>query len=237
MTQNQHTIEPIGVIHTPFKEKFAIPRQPRLVPQATGIIRLGGANNDETCVRGLEQFSHLWLLFLFHQNLEKGWTPAIRPPRLGGNKKVGVFASRATFRPNGIGMSAVALQEIRKSAHGVEVVVSGVDLLDQTPIVDIKPYIPYSDIIEHADGGFAEQPPASGMTVAFSVQASAQCRQLLPHYPDLDVLIENLLLQDPRPAYKQRSDKEQHYGVKLHDLEVRWTVNGQTTLVTEIKRL
>ncbi|MCG6507892.1 tRNA (N6-threonylcarbamoyladenosine(37)-N6)-methyltransferase TrmO, partial [Vibrio parahaemolyticus] len=140
-----HTIEPIAVIESPYKEKFAVPRQPRLVPSATARVKLLGESNCPEAVRGIEQFSHLWLLFLFDQNLQAGWKPTVRPPRLGGNERIGVLASRSTFRPNGIGMSAVELRGVRKQGDQIYLDLGSVDLVDGTPIIDIKPYIPYSD--------------------------------------------------------------------------------------------
>ncbi|MFT4928319.1 MAG: tRNA-Thr(GGU) m(6)t(6)A37 methyltransferase TsaA [Phenylobacterium sp.] len=235
MTSETYSIEPIGILHSPFKEKFAIPRQPRLVPEAIGRLKLVGPYNNEALVRELRQFSHLWLLFMFHQNLDKGWTPTIRPPRLGGNKKVGVLASRSTFRPNGIGLSAVELLDIiHTKKEGVELVLGGVDLLDQTPIIDIKPYLPYSDIITEANGGFATERPAHTMTVSFTSSALVECQQHQQRYPGLQTLIEKLLIEDPRPAYKKGSDKAQSYGVKLYDLNVTWEVVGEHTVVTSI---
>lgn len=137
-----YSIEPIGVIETPYKEKFAVPRQPRLVPTAKARVKLLGAANSPEAVRGLEQFSHVWLLFLFDQNLGAGWKPTVRPPRLGGNERIGVFASRSTFRPNGIGMSAVEVKGVTKQGDQIYLDLGSVDLVDGTPIVDIKPYIP-----------------------------------------------------------------------------------------------
>ena len=234
MKNDTFTIEPIAICHSPFKEKFAIPRQPRLVPEAIGRLQMLPPYDDPSLVRDLEQFSHLWLMFMFHQNLEKGWTPTIRPPRLGGNKRVGVLASRATFRPNGMGMSAVALKGVETTGDKVEVIVSGIDLLDGTPIVDIKPYIPYSDAIDDATGGFADDAPEAGMSVAFSLQARQQCQQFTDRYPDLAVLIEKLLAQDPRPAYRKKDSGEQSYGVRLYDFNVTWQVTGGQTTVTDI---
>jgi tRNA-Thr(GGU) m(6)t(6)A37 methyltransferase TsaA len=234
MTNNDYSVQTIGVLHSPFKEKFAIPRQPRLVKEAIGRLQMLEPFNHEDFVRDLEQFSHLWLLFMFHQNLEKGYTPTIRPPRLGGNKKVGVFASRATYRPNGIGMSAVQLLDIEKTPQGITLVLGGVDLLDQTPIIDIKPYIPYSDIITDANGGFAEEAPDADMTVSFTSDALISCEHFEKQYPQLRVLIEKLLAQDPRPAYKKKREDKQSYGVRLYDLNVSWDVVGGHSVVTGV---
>lgn len=234
MTNTPFNLTTIGLLHSPFKEKFAIPRQPRLVPEAIGRLQMLPPYDNEAFVRELSQFSHLWLLFMFHQNLDKGWTPTIRPPRLGGNKKVGVFASRSTFRPNGIGMSAVKLLDVVDTGSGIELLLGGIDLLDQTPIIDIKPYLPYSDIIPQAHGGFANERPATAMTVSFTTEALTACAQHQQKYPGLQTLIEKLLVEDPRPAYKKGSDKKQSYGVSLYDLNVTWDVVGEHTIVTGV---
>lgn len=235
MANSQITLEPLGFIQTPFKQKFAIPRQPRLVPEAIGKLTLVAPFDNADLFRDIEQFSHVWLLFMFHENLEKGWTPTIRPPRLGGNTRTGVLATRSTFRPNGIGMSAVKLL----SVSGKTITVGGVDLLDGTPIIDVKPYIPYSDIIDNANGGFADEAPQSDMQVVFCAAAIEQITTLTKSakqkYPQLQKLIENLLKQDPRPAYKQQKTGMQEYGVELYDLEVNWQVEGNLTTVISIK--
>lgn len=234
MNNSHFALEPLGFIKTPFKQKFAIPRQPRLVPEAIGELTLIAPFDNPDLFRDIEQFSHVWLLFMFHENLEKGWTPTIRPPRLGGNARTGVLATRSTFRPNGIGMSAVKLL----SVSGKTITVSGVDILDGTPIVDVKPYIPYSDIIDNANGGFADAAPQSDMQVVFCAAAIEQITTLTNcakrKYPQLQKLIENLLKQDPRPAYKQQKAGMQEYGVELYDLEVNWQVEGNLTTVISI---
>ena len=158
----------IGTIDSPYKEKFAIPRQPGIVTAAQGQLRLTGTANNAELVRGLEQFSHIWLLFVFHGTQAQGWKPLVRPPRLGGNKKLGVLATRSTFRPNPIGMSVVKLDRIEQQnlAHNksqVTLHISGLDLLDGTPIIDIKPYVPYADIIEGAEGGYAQEQPIDSL--------------------------------------------------------------------------
>ncbi|MEQ8952563.1 MAG: tRNA (N6-threonylcarbamoyladenosine(37)-N6)-methyltransferase TrmO, partial [Gammaproteobacteria bacterium] len=154
-------IKPIGILHSPYRQKFAIPRQPNLVPEAEGIISFESEYADPNLLRALDQFSHLWLLFLFHETASQGWSATVQPPRLGGKTRVGVFASRSPFRPNPLGMSVV-----RNLGHGMkngrlQLRVGGIDLLDGTPIVDIKPYIPYADAIADAQGGFAAEAPRS----------------------------------------------------------------------------
>ncbi len=228
-----YSIEPIGVIETPYKEKFAVPRQPRLVPEAKARVKLLGAANSPEAVRGLEQFSHVWLLFLFDQNLEAGWKPTVRPPRLGGNERIGVFASRSTFRPNGIGMSAVEVKGVTKQGDQIYLDLGSVDLVDGTPIVDIKPYIPYSDSISEAQGGYADREPEKSQ-VTFSAQALAT----IENRSDTDYVrsvIEQVLAQDPRPAYKKNKPDDKEYAVNLFDLNVKFTATSNLITVTAIE--
>ncbi|WEM42865.1 tRNA (N6-threonylcarbamoyladenosine(37)-N6)-methyltransferase TrmO [Photobacterium sp. DA100] len=228
-----YQIEPIGIVRSPYKEKFAVPRQPGLVPSARSEIVLQGEANALEAVRGLEQFSHLWLLFLFDQNLEAGWRPTVRPPRLGGNERIGVFASRATFRPNGIGMSAVELIGVRQQGSDVIIELGGVDLVDGTPIVDIKPYIPYSDSLPQAHGGFADGEPAT-LPVVFTEQAESQFKgkQLARQR----AVIEEVLAQDPRPAYKKGKADTKEYAVHLFDYNVKFTVINGVVTVTALDK-
>ncbi|ENI4128638.1 tRNA (N6-threonylcarbamoyladenosine(37)-N6)-methyltransferase TrmO [Vibrio fluvialis] len=229
-----HTIEPIAVIESPYKEKFAVPRQPRLVPSATARVKLLGESNCPEAVRGIEQFSHLWLLFLFDQNLQAGWKPTVRPPRLGGNERIGVLASRSTFRPNGIGMSAVELRGVSKQGDQIYLDLGSVDLVDGTPIIDIKPYIPYSDSIADALGGYAEAEPEQ-TEVAFSA-AALETLQRLPDGQVQQAVIGEVLAQDPRPAYKKNKADMKEYAVNLYDLNVKFMVNGNLVTVTAIER-
>ncbi len=228
-----HTIDPIGIIETPYQEKFAVPRQPRLVPAATAKLKLLDDANSPEALRGIEQFSHLWLLFLFDKNLAAGWKPTVRPPRLGGNERVGVFASRSTFRPNGIGMSAVELKGVTKQGDQLYLQLGSVDLVNGTPIIDIKPYLPYSDSIISAQGGYAESEP-SLTSVTFSPSALA----LLNARDDSDTVIaviEQVLAQDPRPAYKKNQVDNKEYAVNLFDLNVKFIVKQQLVTVTTIE--
>ncbi|WP_261816830.1 tRNA (N6-threonylcarbamoyladenosine(37)-N6)-methyltransferase TrmO [Vibrio gallicus] len=230
-----HTIEPIGTIHTPYKEKFAIPRQPNLAPDVITELHLIGEANNEASVRELEQFSHLWLLFLFDQNIEAGWKPTVRPPRLGGNKRVGVFASRSTFRPNAIGMSAVELKSVEIKGGNVVVKLGNVDLVHGTPIIDIKPYIPYSDAIADARAGYAEQSPQT-KPVVFRPQAL----DVLQKSPDSEyrqLALQQILSQDPRPAYKQKQSDNKSYTVQLFDWDVSFEAIEERIEVTTIKPL
>ncbi|SMY38325.1 tRNA (N6-threonylcarbamoyladenosine(37)-N6)-methyltransferase TrmO [Photobacterium andalusiense] len=226
-----YSIEPIGIVHSPYKEKFAVPRQPGLVPSARCEVILHDQANSLDAVRGIEQFSHVWLLFLFDQNLEAGWRPTVRPPRLGGNERIGVFASRATFRPNGIGMSAVKLQGVRHYNGQVIIDIAGADLVDGTPIIDIKPYIPYSDSLPEALGGFASSQPAT-LEVQFAPSA---LQQLVGKHADYyQAVITEVLAQDPRPAYKKGKTDTKLYAVNLFDFNVQFTVAEPIITVVSI---
>ncbi|WP_394127603.1 tRNA (N6-threonylcarbamoyladenosine(37)-N6)-methyltransferase TrmO [Vibrio hepatarius] len=228
-----YSIEPIGFVESPYKEKFAVPRQPRLVTSATSRVRLCGAINCLEAVRGIEQFSHVWLLFLFDQNLEAGWKPTVRPPRLGGNERIGVLASRSTFRPNGIGMSAVELKGVTQQGDQIYLELGNVDLVDQTPIVDIKPYIPYSDSVAGALGGYAELEPETAQVI-FTEQAKEVLEKRKEGMMESKV-IEQVLAQDPRPAYKKNKADNKEYAVNLFDLNVKFTVEGNFVTVTSIE--
>lgn len=210
---------PIAYVESCFKQKFAIPRQPGLAPNARAIIRLTEQFNPDA-VEGLELSSHIWVQFVFHETLEEGWSPRVRPPRLGGNKKTGVFATRSTHRPNPLGLSVVRLDGIDFS-EGVCLRVSGVDLLDGTPVLDIKPYIPYVDCIPEASNLLAASPPEK-LDVQFSGIALQQVTMLQREQnTDLRALIEEILCQDPRPAY-QELDETRTYGVTILDFELKW---------------
>ncbi len=216
----------IAYIKSPYKEKFAIPRQAGLVTAAKGKVILTGKANNIELVRSLEQFSHLWLLFVFHHTQESGWKPLVRPPRLGGNKKTGVFATRSTFRPNPIGMSVVKLDKVEQvnTAHNKQVIlhISGLDLLDKTPLIDIKPYIPYSDSITQANAGFAQHAPENVCKILFSQQAKEELKKFETRDNQLSCFIEQVLTQDPRPAYKQNTEDDKLYGMTLYDFNITW---------------
>ena len=220
-------VTPIGIIHSCFKEKFAAPRQPGLVPAALAQVELHPPYNQADAVAGLEEFSHIWLTFAFHQTAQQGWKPKVRPPRLGGNKKLGVFATRSTFRPNPLGLSLVKLESIDTS-NGVILHVSGADLIDQTPILDIKPYLPWVESIPDAKSGFASDDQVLQLPVRYSEQAQLA----LSSRPELTELIEQVLLHDPRPAYQQ--DPERIYGCNIADINLRWQVGSQLISVIEI---
>lgn len=229
-------VEPIGSVSSPFQQKFAIPRQPGLAPHAYGKLLINKPFGQLEAFSGVDSFSHIWVSFIFHQNQAKGWKPLVRPPRLGGNTKKGVFATRSSFRPNGIGLSVLELLAVKETARGVELEVGGLDLLDGTPIIDIKPYIPYADSIPHATAGFAQEQPEITMAIEFSETAAQFIEQQSSAFPHLRDLIVEVLQQDPRPAYKSNDVDHKLYAVYLYDFNVEWKVSLNKTLVTRITK-
>ncbi len=227
------TFEPIGFIRSPFKEKFGIPRQPGLVPEIRARLELVPPYNRAEAVAELKGYSHIWIQFVFHQILGQKWQPRVRPPRLGGNQRVGVFASRSPFRPNPIGLSVVALEQVVVDGASVVLELSGVDLLDATPVLDIKPYVAYVDSIPGAASGFAPAAPATPLEVRFTSQAEAQLSGRADA-ADLRVLITRLLELDPRPAYAAEDGRV--YGFRLYDFDLRWQVDGDLVQVLELVR-
>lgn len=224
----------IGLIRSCFPEKFGIPRQPGMVPSATARLELLPPFNREEMVRGLEQFSHIWVLFLFHEAMAEGWKPTVRPPWLGGQKRVGVFASRSPHRPNHLGMSAVRLESVVCRGGEIWLELSGIDLLDKTPVVDIKPYVPYSDCLTQATGGYAHG-CLTELPVVFADGPSAFCRTYREETGrDLRTLIEEMIRHDPRPA-SQKGTKI-GFGMLLWDVNIRWTVREDYFLVEECRR-
>lgn len=213
--------QPIGIVHSCFTEKFGIPRQPGLAPSARGQLELLPPYNDPQVLEGLEQCSHLWLQFVFHQPPAPAWKTRVRPPRLGGNKSLGVFATRSPLRPNPIGLSVVRLESIERQGGKLWLELSGLDLLDQTPVLDIKPYVPYTDALPQAHNGFAEAPPEP-LRVVFSARALQQCHSLSQASgQNWESLVRELLQQDPRPQY-QALDPQRVYGMSLKGAELRW---------------
>ena len=216
--------EQIGVIRSPYKEKFAVPRQPGLVKSASGELHLLAPYNQADAVRGLEAFSHLWVIFVFHQTMEGGWRPTVRPPRLGGNARMGVFATRSTFRPNPVGMSLVELRGIRCHKEHVILELGGLDLVDGTPVVDIKPYLPFAESLPDARASYAQNAPQASVDVTFSEDLAEQLPKLEQRYPHLRQFIAEVLAQDPRPAYRKNEEEGKTYAVWLLDFNVRWRV-------------
>ena len=234
----QQAMQPVGIIESCYPDKFGIPRQPGLARHATAILHLLPPFDDPDCVRDIEGFSHLWIHFLFHASPTR-WTPLIRPPRLGGNARTGVFASRSTHRPNRLGQSVVELAGVETAANttpdgeqsgkrnGVRLLLRGHDLLDGTPVMDIKPYLPWVDAVPEARAGYAPAPPPRH-AVAFSAPAE-QTLATRADSATLRALIEEVLAQDPRPAYHaaRPADGKRQYGVRLVDVDVRFTARTQ----------
>ncbi len=231
-----YRFEPIGVVRSCFEEKFGIPRQPGLVPEAEALLELYPPYDRAEAVAGLEAFSHVWLIFVFHgiDSGPRGLT--VRPPRLGGNRRVGVLATRSMFRPNPIGMSAVRLDAIERGADGVRLRLGGVDLLDGTPVLDVKPYLPYADSIPGARAGYADAAPEPLLEVAFADPAEQALRQRSGGEP-LRRLIARVLAFDPRPAYRAADPgaDTRIYGMRLQGAEVRWRVTAGTALVLDVR--
>ncbi len=231
----QVNIQPIGVIHSCFTEKFGIPRQSGMVPSATARLELLPPCNRQEMVRGLEQFSHLWVHFLFHQTVAEGWKPTIRPPWLGGQKRVGVFASRSPHRPNHMGLSAVKLEAIVSEKGSIFLDLSGVDFLDQTPVLDIKPYVPYSDRLESVTCGYAHgmQPEVK---ITFDVEALVFCAGYQQETGrNVAQLIREMIRNDPRPASQKK--RKSCFGMLLWDVNIRWRVDENGVRVEECTRI
>lgn len=214
-------MQPIAYIRSPFAEKFGVPRQGNLAPHVISEIVFEPEFRNEDCVRGLENFSHIWLIWQFHCN-GRDWHPTVRPPRLGGNTRLGVFATRSPFRPNGLGLSVVKLVSIEP---GPVIRVSGADMVDGTPIYDIKPYVPYSDAISDAAAGFTETPWKP---------LRVQLPEKMPTgaTPDWCAALQETLAQDPRPAYQQ--DAQRIYHLILKPFEVHFRVESGCAIVTAI---
>lgn len=233
LTQN---ITPIGYISTPFTEKFGIPRQPAVAEDIEGTIQFTPEYCNPDFLRGIEQFSHLWLIFSFHQHVAHASTPLVRPPRLGGNKKIGVFASRSSFRPNHIGLSLVRYASHTYANGQLHLTVKDIDLLNQTPILDIKPYIAYSDKPTTAYSGYAETPPPQPLNITYTLAAQHQLNQRQEQYPQLAFILAKVLPADPRPAYKRAHSDEKQYALRLWDLDILWHVRDSAVVVEQIKK-
>ncbi|MCW8091533.1 tRNA (N6-threonylcarbamoyladenosine(37)-N6)-methyltransferase TrmO [Alteromonas sp. ASW11-130] len=234
---HHHHITPIGEIHTPFQQKFAIPRQPNLA-NALGQITFNAEIFHPEMLRGIEQFSHLWLVFIFHQTLDRGFKPLVKAPRLGGNRKTGVFASRSTHRPNNLGLSVVKNAGIATINGETVLHVRGVDILHGTPLVDIKPYLPYADCISEAREQLTLAADIPSRNVQFSEGATNTLAKFVGRYPDLHELIVDVLKQDPRPAYKQKEHSDPKiYKVQLYHFDIHWMVTDAEVVVTDIVEL
>lgn len=224
------TFDAIGVIRSPFKEKFGIPRQSGLMSAAQSQLELLPPYDRDEAVRGLDGFSHLWITFVFHGVRQGDWSPTVRPPRLGGNQRLGVFATRSTHRPNPIGLSVVELTGIKREQGRLLLQLRGADLMDGTPVLDIKPYVPYVDSVPTARAGFADGAPQPHLQVGFAPEAEAVCA----HQPQLREFIVQMLQYDPRPAYRGDEEPGRIYGVRVFDCNVRWRVEGDVAQVIAI---
>jgi tRNA (adenine37-N6)-methyltransferase len=214
------TLKPIATIRTCYTDKFGVPRQSGLVPSAWGIVEFEPEYRRSEAVRGLEEFSHLWLITQFHLVAEEPTSLTVRPPRLGGNERRGVFATRSPFRPNRLTLSVVKLDEVVfTDGKGPRLFVSGVDLVDGTPVFDIKPYIRYADSIPEARSGYGDSPPTP-------LPVIWQCESSVP--TEVRVIIQESLAQQPQPAYH---DCEREYATEIAGWRVRWTANSAGALV------
>lgn len=226
---NELTIRPVAVIYTDFKEKFGIPRQSGRAPSAEGMIVFEPEFRVPEALREIEGFSHLWLIFDFSEAHRSEWSPTVRPPRLGGNRRVGVFASRSPFRPNPLGLSCVKLEGVRHDPELGDVLdVSGCDLLDGTPIFDIKPYLPSADIRAGAAGGYADAFADYKLEVVFPPE-------LLENIPaGKQAALLEALADDPRPSYQ--NNPERVYSMRYGSFDIRFTVDGNILRVTETEQ-
>ncbi len=220
-------ITPIARFHSPFPEKFGIPRQSGLAAGLHGRIVLEPAFRDPSALRGLDGFSHLWLIWEFSGNKTRNWQPTVRPPRLGGNTRLGVFATRSPFRPNPLGLSCVRLDRIEwDTPDGPVIHVLGADLMDGTPIYDIKPYVRYADSHPDARSGFTDEVAWEPLDILFPEQT--------PFEPEELDILRDILAQDPRPPF--HDDPEKTYGMAFAGYDVRFRVNGQVLTVLEFRK-
>ena len=220
-------IRPIAYMHSDFPEKFGIPRQAGIVRELESLVVFEPEYRDAQALRGIEGFSHLWLIWQFSAAVTERFSPTVRPPRLGGNVRMGVFATRSPFRPNSLGLSCVELKAVQaRPGLGTVLVVRGADLMDGTPIFDVKPYIPYADCHPEASGGFA---PDAGATLRVEIPEA-----LLEKIPaDKREALRGVLANDPRPRYQQ--DAARVYAMDFADLTLRFCVDGDTLRVQEIE--
>ena len=226
----EFTVRPIAHIRTDFSDKFGVPRQSGRVPSLRAKIVFLPAYRDPDSLRGIEGFSHLWLLFDFSLAHREGWSPTVRPPRLGGNRRVGVFASRSPFRPNPIGLSSVAFLGIEHhETEGDCLLVGGADLVDGTPILDIKPYLPSSDAHPHASAGYAGQEDGHRLRVVCSEE------KLIVLPAELREAALGCLAEDPRPSYQ--NDETRVYSMRFSDYDIHFTVSGNTAYVAGIDKV
>ena len=222
----EHPMQVIAHIRSDFPTKFGIPRQSGLVEALRATVVFEPEYRNPDALRGIEDFSHLWLIWEFSESVGHPWSPTVRPPRLGGNTRLGVFATRSPFRPNPIGLSCVRLLGTEQTREGTVLVVSGADLMDGTPIFDIKPYLPYADAHPEASGGFTEKAGA----YLLNVEVAPELLERLPE--TLRPALLGVLEHDPRPSYQQ--DTARIYGMRFDRFDVRFTVDGDRLTVREI---
>ena len=224
------TLRVIARIQSDFTSKFGIPRQSGLVPEQRSVIIFEPPYRDENALRGLDGYSHLWLLWGFSEVHQEGWSPMVKPPRLGGNKRMGVFATRSPFRPNSLGLSSVRLLGLRHTReYGTVLDIGGADLMDGTPIFDIKPYIPYGDCHPEASGGFTDHAGDFLLTVEFP----EQLLKLLPEEKHAAVI--GVLSHDPRPSYQREPSRI--YGLSFSGFDIRFTVDQKTLTVQSVRKI
>lgn len=216
----------IARIRNPYDEKFGVPRQSGLADEVLSEIVFEEAYRVPEALRGIEEFSHLWLIWSFDKAQRDTWSPTVRPPRLGGNKRVGVFATRSPFRPNAIGLSCVKLVSVNKTPDGMTLTVSGADLMNGTPIYDIKPYLPYADCKPEATGGFTDTTEKRTVTVSFSEEAAKKLS------PEMRKALASVLKEDPRPAYQEDPGRE--YIFSFASAQIHFVVKEGRLLVTKI---
>ncbi|MFK5986705.1 MAG: tRNA (N6-threonylcarbamoyladenosine(37)-N6)-methyltransferase TrmO [Pseudomonadota bacterium] len=229
--------EQIAIIHSCYKEKFGIPRQAGLVAEATATIELLKPYNHPDMVKGLNGFSHIWLMFVFDQHIGKGFNHLVSPPRLNGKEQYGVYATRSPFRPNPIGLSVVNLDKIEYQQDKIFLHVKGADLLDKTPIIDIKPYIEYADSINNTQKGFISAIKDNNFKIGFSELANSQIIAAEKNIPQLRLFIQELLALDPRPHYNKSIKK--HYTAHIYQYDLHWQINDLDiqVLSLELKNL
>ena len=228
---NEITFKVVARIKSDFHDKFGIPRQSGLLKNLRSTIVFEPEFRNVDALRGLEGFSHLWLLWIFSENVRDTWKPTVRPPRLCGNTRLGVFATRSSFRPNPIAMSCVKIEKINLAGEGAPTIeVSGADLMDGTPIVDVKPYLPYADSMPEATGGFAEAVRFKKLEVDFDVEAQAALDEQFPE--NKKAALVELLSEDPRPAYQRSADRI--YGIRFAGFEIKFQVQGDHLTVVAI---
>ena len=216
----------IARMESDFPDKFGIPRQSGLTSLASRIV-FEPEFRDQNALRGIEGWSHLWILWIFSEAVRPGWSPTVRPPRLGGNERVGVFATRSPFRPNNIGLSSVKLERVEHTENeGDVLIVSGADLMDGTPIIDIKPYVPYADAHPEASGGFAAEKFGKKLKVVFPEELLSRVE------PGKREGLKDLLAEDPRPAVQD--DPERVYGMRFSDVEIKFVVSDGVLTVVDV---